>query len=232
MPTKITLTSTPVVDTIPNTSGDEDAFNFLVVTAKNISGDVDLISQISSAVTPGITTIVLIQNGLNIERPYLDRFPNNVILSGISMIGSEETKPGFINHTFSDHLTIGSFPNPNLDPIVEVEEAQKFVSIYSAGGKTRCVYDKHLLWNRWKKLVYNSTMNPICAITGLNAGKIKLAGPSISALVHDAMREIEAAAKASGYELPEDIVEFMSNIDSPEDQFAPSMLQDVRKVLH
>lgn len=220
-----------VVNTIPNISCDEDAFDFVVITAKNIpNAHANLASQISPSVTPGITTIVLIQNGLNIEQPYFNIFPRNIVLSGISMIGSEEIEPGFIKHSFADHLTIGSFHNPNLETAKEFEEAERFVGIYSAGGKTVCMHDKNVLWNRWKKLVYNSSINPICALTGLDAGQIRMAGDSISLLVRDAMREIEAAANASGYELPVDIVEFMATVDPVEDHFAPSMLQDVRKV--
>ncbi|KAJ5998727.1 2-dehydropantoate 2-reductase family protein [Penicillium sp. IBT 35674x] len=219
-----------IVNTIPCISCDEDAFDFVVITAKNISNaHANLASQISPSVTPGVTTIVLIQNGLNIEQSYFNLFPRNIVLSGISMIGSEEIKPGFIKHSFADHLTIGSFHNPNLESAKEYEEAERFVGIYSAGGKTVCMYDRNVLWNRWKKLVYNSSINPICALTGLDAGQIRLAGDSISRLVRDAMREIEAAAKASGYELPVDIVEFMATVDPVEDHFAPSMLQDVRK---
>ncbi|KAJ5652048.1 hypothetical protein N7507_009474 [Penicillium longicatenatum] len=219
-----------IVNKIPHIYCSEDAFDFVVVTAKNIpNSSADLASQISPSVTPGITTVVLIQNGLNIERPYLERCPRNIMLSGISMIGSEETKPGFIKHSFADHLTIGPFRNPNLETTKEIEEAERFVGIYSAGGKTFCIYDKNVLWNRWKKLVYNSSMNPICAITGLDAGQIRRAGDSVATLVSDSMREIEAAAKASGYELPADIVEYMATVDPVEDRFAPSMLQDVRK---
>lgn len=221
-----------VAGTIPNISCDEDAFDFVVVTAKNIPNvHADLASQISPSVTPGSTTIVLVQNGLNIERPYLDKFPRNIVLSGISLIGSEELKSGFVKHSFADHLTIGPFHNPNLETAKEIEEAESFVGIYSAGGKTVCIYDKNVIWSRWKKLVYNSSLNPICALTGLDAGQIRMAGDSISTLVRDAMREIKAAANASGYELPEDIVEYMANIDPIEGRFAPSMLQDVRKVL-
>ncbi|KAJ5930264.1 2-dehydropantoate 2-reductase family protein [Penicillium verhagenii] len=219
-----------IVNKIPTVSCANDAFDFVVVTAKNVpSKEVDLVSQIAPSITPGITTIVLVQNGLNIERPYLARFPKNIVLSGVSMIGSEETTPGSIKHTFTDHLTIGPFPNPNLDRLQEAEEAKRFIRIYSAGGKTSCEYDGVVLWSRWRKLVYNSSMNPICALTGLDAGQIRLAGDSIYNLVQDAMREIQAAAKAAGYELPPNIVEYMSNVDRVEDHFAPSMLQDVRK---
>jgi ketopantoate reductase len=40
--------------------------------------------------------LILLQNGLNIEKPFLRPHPNVCILSGISMIGSAETMPGTI----------------------------------------------------------------------------------------------------------------------------------------
>ncbi|KAJ5614434.1 hypothetical protein N7528_008088 [Penicillium herquei] len=220
-----------VLNAIPTTHSNEKGYDYVVVTTKNIpSENGHQVTQIAPSITPRRTVIVLIQNGLNIERPYLEHFPENIVLSGISMIGSEEIEPGIIKHSFTDQLTVGPFRNPNLNPIEEVAAAKQFVKIYSAAGKASCLYDEAVGWNRWKKLVYNSSMNPICALTGLDAGQIRFAGDTVSKLVRDAMTEIDAAARASGHELPADIVEFMATVDRVEDHFVPSMLQDVRKV--
>lgn len=225
------IETSTVTDTIPTLSPEDQPYHFVIVTTKNIpNGSNDMASQAASSITPGVTAIVLIQNGLNVEQPYLELFPENVVLSGISMIGSEETSPGFIKHTFSDELTVGPFYNPNINRWKGTLAAQRFVSLYAAAGKGSCLYDENVGWNRWKKLVYNSSMNPICALTGLDAGQIRFAGDAVSKLVRDAMREIESAATASGFKLPSDIVEFMATVDRVEDHFAPSMLQDVRKV--
>ena len=58
---------------------------------------VDLISPaLPTGSNASKTTLILLQNGLNIEKPFLRPHPNVCILSGISMIGSAETMPGTI----------------------------------------------------------------------------------------------------------------------------------------
>lgn len=176
------------------------------------------------------TIIVLIQNGLNIERPYLTRYPNNIILSGISLAGAEEVRPGVVNQPTPDKLTIGAFRNPNLDACVQRQAAEKFIRIYSAAGKTSCMFASDVAWDRWRKLIYNASFNPICAITGLDSGCVRLAGDSLLTLIQSSMSEIKAAAAACGHELPDDIAQTMIDGDPIEMYFSPSMLQDVRKV--
>lgn len=179
------------------------------------------------------TTLLLLQNGLNIEKPFLQRFPSTPILSGISMIGSAEPSPGRIVQDESDRLLIGAFPASSLVSAAEAERrAQELVALYSAAGKTNCVYSAAVLQDRWKKLVFNACLNPICAITGLDDGRIRLAEGALDGLVRPAMREIVAAAEAvCGVVLPEDVVEATIQVDPLESYLKPSMQQDLEKVI-
>ncbi|KAG9662961.1 hypothetical protein KCU63_g20307, partial [Aureobasidium melanogenum] len=59
---------------------------------------------------------------------------------------------------------------------------------------------------RWRKLVYNACLNSICALTGLDTGRIRLADGAIDGLVKPAMEEIRAAAKAGNFTEFENIV--------------------------
>lgn len=216
---------------IPEMTDGAPPFDFLVCTTKNVA-DVKptIVELISPAVTPGHTVIVLIQNGLNIEKPVLASFPTNIVLSGVSMIGSHETSPGEIDHDFPDEIYIGAFRNPRLTAQVEDDIAKKFVDLYSAGKKTNCKFDPIVGYSRWRKLVYNACLNSVCAITGLDTGRIRLAGSAVQLLVRPAMEEIKAAASANGYELPSDIVETMIEVDPLDMYLPPSMLDDIRKV--
>jgi 2-dehydropantoate 2-reductase len=206
-------------------------FDYIVCTTKNIP-DVPptLADQIAPAITPNHTVIVLIQNGLNIEKLLLDKFPHNIVLSGVSMIGSSETAPGVIEHDFPDELIVGAFRNPNVDPATEDAAAKRFVELYSAGGKTVCTFTDAVSFSRWRKLIYNACLNPICAITGLDTGRVRLADGVVETVVRPAMEEIKAAAKAAGYDLPNDIVDVMIEMDPLTMYLPPSMLTDVRKV--
>jgi ketopantoate reductase len=103
--------------------------------------------------------------------------------------------------------------------------------MYSTGGKTDCKYSQDVLHDRWRKLVYNACLNPICAITGLDSGRIRLADGGLDGLVRPAMAEIVAAARqVAGVVLEEDVVEKVIDTDPLESWAKPSMQQDLEKV--
>jgi 2-dehydropantoate 2-reductase len=176
------------------------------------------------------TTLVLLQNGLNIEKPFVSYSPQTPVLSAVSLIGSEERSVGHIIHDEADRVFIGAFQNANINAETGVNKAREFVHIYSKGGKTDCIYSANVRHDRWKKLVYNACLNPICAITGLDTGRIRLADGGLDGLVKPAMREIVQAAKAVGVDLPENVVDFTINVDPLESYLKPSMQQDLGKV--
>lgn len=159
-----------------------------------------------------------------------EAFPDNIVLSGVSMIGSHEIAHGVIEHDDNDHVLIGSFHNPRLSTEKEEAAAKQFIKMYSAAGKCICEFAEDVPFSRWRKLIYNACLNSICALTGLDTGRIRLAEDSIETIVRPAMEEIRAAAKASGVLLPESVCDTMINVDPVEMYLPPSMLGDVRKV--
>jgi 2-dehydropantoate 2-reductase len=193
-------------------------YKYVVCTTKNYADIPPTVAElIAPAVTPGCTVIVLIQNGLNIERPMFEAFPENIVLSGVSFCGSHEVGSGDIVHEDNDELYIGAFRNPNLNTpegrAAEDKAAEQFASLYAAGGKCEVEVKPDVGWTRWRKLLYNACLNPICAVTDLDTGRIQLADGALDTLVRPAMQEIRAAAKACGHELPEKLVETMIRMD-------------------
>lgn len=223
-----------VRNTIPNLVEESiEPYDYVVLCTKNIP---DVSPTAVELIAPALpknsnrTTLLLLQNGLNIERPFLRPFPNTPIISGVSMIGSAEPSPGHIVHDEGDRLLIGAFPTSHINPAFPERRAEEFVALYSAAGKTDCAYSPNVLHDRWKKLVFNACLNPICAITGLDDGRIRLADGALDGLVRPAMREIVAAAKAvCGVELPDGVVEATINADPLEKYLKPSMQQDLEK---
>ncbi|KAH8819485.1 2-dehydropantoate 2-reductase family protein [Xylogone sp. PMI_703] len=237
---------TKVVNSVPDVVKENlTPFDYVVCCTKNCP-DIppSLSSLIEPAVTPGHTVIVLVQNGLNIEKPLFAAFPSNIVLSGISMIDAYEREKGWIMHEFEDQLVIGAWNNPNFDEKgkeTELEKAKEFMKIYRGGegeGVERpkgrpdvrlCKSHEEVQWYRWRKLVFNSALNPICAVTGLDDARIRHADGAADGLVRPAMREIVATAAKLGYVLPEDIVETMINMDPIDLYLKPSMLVDAEK---
>jgi len=172
----------------------------------------------------------MIQNGLNIENAMFAAFPTNIVLSGVSMIDSHEGVLGTIHHEEHDLLFLGAFHNPSLSPEIETEAARKFVEIYGAAGKTKVNFQENVQWGRWRKLIFNATLNPICAITGLDDARIRLAPGAVEGLVRPAQKEIFNTAAKLGYVLPDDIMDTMLNMDPMDLYLKPSMQCDIEKV--
>ncbi|KAF3010999.1 hypothetical protein E8E13_010728 [Curvularia kusanoi] len=208
-------------------------YDYIVVCTKSIS---DLSPTTLELINPALpedntqTTIVLLQNGLNIEKPFFEAHPQTVVLSGVSLIGSAEPTSGRIVQNEPDRLLIGAFPHPTIKDEVANARAREFVTLYSASGKTDCKFSPEVLRDRWRKLVYNACFNPICAIAGIDSGRLRLADGGLDGLIRPAMKEIVAAAKAvANVDLEDDVVEKVIATDPLESWAKPSMQQDLEK---
>lgn len=208
-----------------------EPFQYLVVTTKNIP-DVrpNVLDIISPAITPGMTTIVMLQNGLNIEKPITKAFPDNVVLSGISFIGATETTHGVVRHDDNDSVKLGPFPDQSVSPERAEKAAKRFIDIYTACGKVEWSFDDDVKFTRWRKLVYNSSYNSVAAILGMDTARMRMSQIVIDDLVKPAMKEIITIAEAVGVKLPEGIDEKLIRTDPTDTAFVPSMGQDAAKV--
>ncbi|KAM5362414.1 hypothetical protein ACJZ2D_012545 [Fusarium nematophilum] len=222
---------TEIVPSVPDVSQSSSIapFDFIICATKNMP-DVGppIADLIRPAVTEGHSTILLLQNGLNIEMPLLEAFPNNIILSGISTCGSSEPVSGSIEHTLHDELRVGPFRDQGGGGAAE-ERARDFVARYGAGGRCTCRYDTDVAFSRWRKLLYNAVYNPVGALTDLDTGDMQLCPGLVDDVVRPAMKEIQAAAAAYGHDIPDDAIESMITTEPIEAHVPPSMLVDVRK---
>ncbi|KAJ5051607.1 uncharacterized protein L3040_001382 [Drepanopeziza brunnea f. sp. 'multigermtubi'] len=221
---------TTLINAIPKAGKDTPAFDFIVVTTKNIADIQPTVAElIAPAVTEGQTTIVLLQNGLNIEKPLIAAFPRNAVLSGVSLIGATEISHGVIVHDDADRLVVGAFTNPNIPVLTSVTAAKRFVEIYGASGKVVCTHDENVGFVRWRKLVYNACYNSACSVVRTDTSRMRYYKFPIEEVVRPLMLEIIAIAKAAGHDLPEDIADAMIHCDPEDTFFKPSMQQDTEK---
>lgn len=220
-----------IAKAVPNVAQDKlPPFDYIVVATKNCPDVGPTVEEIiAPAVTDSRTVIVLVQNGLNIEKPLIKAFPRNVVLSGISLIGVAEKGHGTIVHDYHDELIVGAFKNPNVTADTARTAAAEFVDLYSASGKVTCELNENVDFVRWRKLIYNASFNPISTITGMDTTRLRLARGPIETLVKPAMWEIWNAAKAAGHDIPKTHIESTINIDPMEVYCKPSMLQDIEK---
>jgi 2-dehydropantoate 2-reductase len=198
-------------------------FDYIVITTKNIP-DVSPVEKMIENAYNKDSTIVLIQNGIDIEKPMFKAYPDATVVSGVTMIGStlyDKT----VKHVGSDIITFGPFINPNLSKDTQIEKAKKFVELYY-NEKNKARYDEDVKFTRWRKLVYNSCINTTCALAGLDSGRVDVFGGA-DTILRPAMREVLEIAKSEGVNLPETIIDFMCRGEDGI-YYPPSMLVDVR----
>lgn len=187
--------------------------------------EINKVSEIiAPSITPGHTTIVLIQNGIYIEPPIIEAFPSCVVLSAASYIGAHE-RNGHVTHDDPDWCHIGAFHNPRLDPEYEREKLEDFAAVYNGSRVVNAEVVDDIQHYRWRKILWNGVYNPLCTITQLDSAAIRRMGGEYS-LVRPAMIEIAAIARADGYDLGRGIVDEMVNVTPMELEFRPSMLVD------
>ncbi|KAK1730489.1 hypothetical protein CaCOL14_001035 [Colletotrichum acutatum] len=223
---------TEVLNSVPEStnSGSDSVFEYVVCCTKTIpDAGPSLPDIIAPAVVPGRTVIVLIQNGINIQLPFFNRFPTTVVLSGVSRIDAHEHSTGVIEQKQPDLLHIGAFHNANIGLEEQQHAARRFVDIYSSGGKTTCLYKPHVDFDRWSKLVYNASFNPICALTRVNASQLRTADGPMNSLVIPAMKEVIEVAAAAGHDIPLSAMTQAIEMNPVDENIKPSMQVDFDK---
>ncbi|KAG8162765.1 hypothetical protein KVR01_007243 [Diaporthe batatas] len=218
-----------VRNTIPKVKEEDLHYNYVVIATKNIADIPPSMPEvIAPAITPGRTNILLLQNGLNIERPFIKAFPTNPILSGITVIGASENPSGTIKHDNYDISYIGAFDNPGVDPATSQAAARAFVDLYGACPAVTCTYDADVPFSRWRKLLYNASFNTVAAVLRMDVSTMRASEHVVDDLVRPLMLEIvAAAAAAAGVVLPRAEVEKIITVDLYASFFVPSMAQDV-----
>ena len=206
----------------------DTTYDFVVVTMKALPDIYSLSAIIQPVVTPGVTSIVLIQNGLDIEIPIVDAFPTCAVISGVSMIGSRVTNGYIVYHEDPDDIKLGPYYHTGLSRETQLSRTKLFVDIYRAGGAAKVVLVEDVVTARWRKLLWNGTFNTLCTLTRMDVGSLQRGGGKESLLI-PAMKEMEAVANAAGYAFPEDAVHETVDGVPPTSLFRPSMLVDLEK---
>lgn len=204
-------------------------FDFVLVTTKNIpDGPQPCEDIVRPAVVPGKTTIVLLQNGINIEKPMIAQYPDNHVLSGISLIGSTNIDCK-VNNPGKDIILLSPFKNPNVDLKESMAKTKEFASLYQHPDEAvnKVHIEESALKSRWEKLVYNSVFNTICALIDLDVNRCQINGAN-NTLFEPAMNEVIAIGASEGVTIdPSSKSRFLHIGDGF--FYTPSMLVDARK---
>ena len=150
------------------------------------------------------TNIVLIQNGLDIERELADAFPDNPIISCLAFIAVSRVAPGEIKHNAYGRLVMGRYPS-GLD-----DHCQALSDLFVKGG-IDIKLTEEVVRERWLKCLWNTPFNPLSVLANGADTYTMLDTAGGEKLVREMMQEVIDAAEADGHPLPPQIID--SNID-------------------
>jgi len=85
-----------------------DNADFIIVATK-VLPEIDIYNLIKDSVKPG-SSIVLLQNGIDIERPVVEKFPDNEIISALAFICVSRTEYGVIEHQDYGRIIQADYP--------------------------------------------------------------------------------------------------------------------------
>ena len=196
---------------------DFGAFPDYILVGLKVLDEISVADIIRPVVGP-TTSILLLQNGVEIEERVAEAFPDNELLSGLAFVCVSRIAPGHINHTCYGHLTIGRFPSGTS------AAAKQLAQLFETSG-TACPVTETIAFDRWKKLVWNAAFNPISVLSQATTREI-LAHPASAQLVRQIMEEVCHVATAAGYPLADKIIQ--KNLDATQRMkpYKTSMLLD------
>lgn len=171
-----------------------EPFDFVVVSTKATElVTKTVIEQMKPALTAQRTSIVLIQNGLGVERPFYNAFPGTTIISAVAYLPTTQVSPGVFVHSEVEILHLGLYPSVPASKPLEI-----FAELIRRGGATARIHDD-VQAERWCKIVANGTVNPLCALSRCRDRRLAQMSILATALFKDVMQEIASVAASAGY---------------------------------
>lgn len=175
-----------------------DAFEYVVLATKVLES-VDRIALLRATVRPG-TTIVLLQNGVDIESEVAAAFPENELISAIAFIAVSRIAPGTVHHQSEGSLVIGRYPHGDSP------RAEQLASMFRANA-IPCKVTQDVVAARWQKALWNATFNPISIMGGVLDTSAMLRTPESRNFIRATMAEIAGTARAAGHRLDDTLLD-------------------------
>lgn len=211
-------------------------FDFIIVSVKVIpkpKGNVwDMVYELKDQlIKPKETGIVLLQNGINLEKNWAPFGDSVTLISGVSYISSTNSK-GTITMYGAERVSFGLFDNSQDKKVFD-----NFIKIYSQPEFNEVEIDENCRFTRMKKLLYNASYNTVCTLTDADVGLMYEVEGVIEEVIAPVMYEIKKVANQDLERLKldkfitdkeiEDMIKFTKEIDAPTN-YQPSMLVDAR----
>ena len=168
-------------------------------TANSVLGDI-----LPQVLKPNGVVLVL-QNGLEIEREVAKLVGEENVLGGCCFLCSNKVGPGHIHHLDYGTITFGEYA-PNL--VGSISDRMKKIESVFRDAKIDMRAIESLPLARWKKLTWNIPFNGLSVVLNANTKEI-MTNPETSQLAEELMSEVRESARVCGHEFEEAHIEKM-----------------------
>jgi len=178
--------------------GSEMSFVDLIILSMKCYDLQETLEQIAPLVASGATVLTL-QNGVDSEERVLAYFKKDCVVAGVVYITARLAETGLIEHFRRGTISLGERSGE------QSERAAKIHTLISQ-AKIPCHLTQQILKEKWEKLCWNATFNPLSVILDQPLSLI-LQSHELREIVQQGIREIISVAAAEKIFLHLDIIE-------------------------
>lgn len=176
----------------------EETPDFLILCVKVLPG-VDRVALVAPWMGEN-TCLVLIENGLDIEKELADAYPDNTLISCLAFIAASRTESGVVEHKAYGKLVMGRYPDG-------VDESCRVLSQLFTDGGIKIDLTERVVGERWRKCLWNTPFNPLSVIANGADTRTILDATGGEELIRAMMCEVMAVAAAEGYPMDEALID-------------------------
>lgn len=175
-----------------------------------------------SLITPLVgehTTLLTLQNGMGNAEALGALFGLERVMAGLCFVCLNRTAPGVIENYHQGKIAFGEAVGPVTERTRKITEAfeRAGVVVQSADSLEEIL---------WRKLCWNIPFNGLAiAAGGITTDKI-MASPELVAEARALMEDVQSAARARGFEIPDEFLDSQFKLTREMDAYKPSSLID------
>jgi len=170
--------------------------------------------------------VVVLQNGLGVEKDIAQIVTDAVIVGGLCFLCSNKIGPGHINHIDYGAITLGEYA-PEYRPS-GITKSLEFLSYDFSQAGINVQLSDNLGEARWKKLVWNIPFNGLSVVLSSTTNQL-IGSLTARSLAKELMIEVIIGARKCGYSIEKEYAnEILRHTEQMVD-YKPSMKLDFEK---
>ncbi len=181
-----------------HSADDLPACDVTIVALKTVRND--LLPSLLPPPTRDGGVVLVLQNGLEVERDSAQVVGEDRVLGGCCFLCSNKVGPGHIHHLDFGRIVFGEYAMQEVTP-----RAQKICDELNE-AKIDTKVSPQLDLVRWRKLMWNIPFNGLSVALDASTKEI-IDTPSSYALADEIIREVHQGAAACGVSVPEEAIE-------------------------